>query len=176
MFDLVGWSWVYEPLDAGGYIPDFLVQGAHPFFVEVGPCITEQDYREKAEKPSAAADELGHDVLVVGIGPLAPFQTSHDGYGGAHGSPGWFGEYSGDGPLWWDAGVWTTCQQHESTIDGAYDRRSGCDSLGVTSDSGSYVVRPCGHYPGGRVHLPVGLDAEERWAEAGNRVQWRRTA
>ena len=67
---LVGWSWVYEPVDADGYIPDFLIQGNYPFFVEVGACITLGDYGTKSTKPDSAAPSLGHDVLVVGVSPI----------------------------------------------------------------------------------------------------------
>lgn len=50
-FDLVGWRWTYEPFDADGWIPDFLITGERPFLVEVGPCVTEAEYRAKAAKP-----------------------------------------------------------------------------------------------------------------------------
>ena len=53
-FDLIGWSWVYEPFDANGYIPDFLITGKSPFLVEVGPCATPDQYREKASKALSA--------------------------------------------------------------------------------------------------------------------------
>ncbi len=40
-FDLVGLQWEYEPFDAAGYIPDFLVQGGSlqqpPILIEVKP-------------------------------------------------------------------------------------------------------------------------------------------
>lgn len=65
-FDLVDWSWVYEPLDEEGWIPDFLVTGAAPFLVEVGPCILPSDYHVKAEKPITS----GRLTLVLGTGPL----------------------------------------------------------------------------------------------------------
>jgi hypothetical protein len=66
-FDLVGWHWIYEPFDANGWIPDFLIAGDAPFLVEVGPCATDADYRAKAAKPSAYADK---PTLVVGVSPL----------------------------------------------------------------------------------------------------------
>jgi hypothetical protein len=41
-FDLVGWSWEYEPIDLDGYIPDFLVRSkasgwGEPRLIEVKP-------------------------------------------------------------------------------------------------------------------------------------------
>lgn len=65
-FDRVGWTWIYEPLDLDGWIPDFLVQGAAPFLVEVGPCILPSDYQVKAEKPLLSK----RLTLVLGVGPL----------------------------------------------------------------------------------------------------------
>lgn len=74
-FDLVGWPWVYEPFDAHGWIPDFLIRGKRSFLVEVGPCVTEQDYRLKADKPSRF---LELPTLVVG----ASVQTGEFGDAG----------------------------------------------------------------------------------------------
>lgn len=37
MFDLMGWSWDYEPFDAQGYIPDFRINEQHPTIIEVKP-------------------------------------------------------------------------------------------------------------------------------------------
>lgn len=82
-FDLVGWSWIYEPMDLGGWIPDFLVDidGAHPFLVEVGPCITGDDLIAKAEK--AIAHRGDRSVVVLGVSPhryylLGATRTEHD--------------------------------------------------------------------------------------------------
>lgn len=63
-FDLVGWSWTYEPFDAEDYIPDFLIAGDAPFLVEVGPCITELDYYEKSVKPQRIPQP---PTLVIGV-------------------------------------------------------------------------------------------------------------
>lgn len=65
-FDLVGWSWTYEPFDADGWIPDFLIAGERPFLIEVGPCSTHDQFRDKATKPLTHS-EL--PTLVVGVGP-----------------------------------------------------------------------------------------------------------
>lgn len=164
-FDLVGWSWVYEPLDAEGYIPDFLIQGRIPFFVEVGPCITQQDYEAKTAKPDRVAASLRHDVLVVGVSPLPDLHIG----GSGHLAAGWLGEFFDDeGILAWDAGVW------------AWDI-----GLGIYHTYHSYTHRPRGpaepremsvdpswgyppHGEGGTVLI------ERLWAEAGNVVKWRR--
>src|SRR5688572_28456221 len=91
-FDLIGWSWTYEPFDADGWIPDFLIRGEAPTLIEVGPCSLLSDYSAKAQKaleafpPDLKTCELpagycgqdeGHQhgvppawvTLVLGIGP-----------------------------------------------------------------------------------------------------------
>lgn len=166
-FDLIGWRWTYEPLDASGYIPDFLIRGDRPLFVEVGPCVTRQDYEDKASKAAAAAGDLRQDVLVVGVDPILPGEPGS--------AAGWFGEYTGpqvlDDPeaehgYVFGAGVWTTCEETD------HPPGPGCGRVGVAHDFMSFAVRPCGHYPGGHIH-PVRVDIERLWREAGNRTQWR---
>lgn len=150
-FDLIGWKWTYEPLDAEGYIPDFLIHGEQPFFIEVGPCITREDYLRKAEKPDRAAGSLGHDVLVVGVSPFIEEFA------------GLMGQFYADQPeeepgFWWEPGSWSSCAE--------------CGQPGVVHSLGTYTVRPCSHYPGGHINGYSGPDVERLWREAGNTVQW----
>jgi len=153
LFDLLSWDWVYEPLDADGYIPDFVITGERPLFVEVGPCITERDYRDKARKADAAVADIRADLLVVGV-------TPHGRY-----SAGWLGELfpvdEGEGWMFpsfaWAWANWSTC--------GACSRIAFHRSL---------ASRPCGHYDagdGGR-YRGEPPDMASLWSEAGNRVQW----
>lgn len=169
LFDLLQWDWVYEPLDAEGYIPDFLIQGNRPFFVEVGPCVTRPDYTAKSEKANNAVKDLRQDVLVVGVSPLPRFRRGWEPTPAA-GILGEFWEHDTHDPDWcltdcrgvtalaWGEGLWTTC--------------ISCKSTGVTHEEQSYVVRPCGHHPGGHIDNLVG-DIRTEWEHAGNRVQWR---
>lgn len=183
-FDLVGWSWVYEPIDCDGYIPDFLIQGPRPFFVEVGPCIVAADYDEKAEKPDVAVRELGHDLLVVGVSPVAP--VSVEGPGSI--AVGLLGEYiSGHAPqncpdLWltedlgsstpcdhgpiysWAAGIWAWC----------FDRWAmayRAPHLAVFHAIQDYQHRPCAD--GREQALDNRHLLEDLWARAGAKTQWR---
>ena len=180
-FDLIGWRWTYEPLDVSGYIPDFLIHGKRPFFVEVGPCVTETDYMAKSVKADRVAGELGRDVLIVGVSPIADwdsrnFPSRRNGYQVA----GWFGEIL-DGRHFdshdtdcdpetincphmrfaWETGIWAQC----------FD----CREVGVTHAEMSYYPRPCGHHQSGSWGEVVDQEGLERlWREAGNAVQWRR--
>ena len=171
-FDLVGWRWTYEPFDTGGWIPDFLIQGHDPFLVEVGPCITEDDYRAKSAKAQQAANGgrlKEREVLVLGS-VIAPDLTLYDGQMAA----GLLGQaFPACEPnqcttflpdcdhaagLWFEAAVWAT----------------GSAGLGVYHTAGSY-----GHRPNGDGHeraLPFSrrYDLDEIWRKAGNAVQWKR--
>jgi hypothetical protein len=83
-FDEVGWVWEYEPFDLTGYIPDFLISyikagrgGPNtPFLVEVGPCVTLEDYIDKGFK--ARNTETPYPVLVVGASPLIELEQTGD--------------------------------------------------------------------------------------------------
>jgi len=162
---LIEWSWVYEPLDADGWIPDFLIRGPWPFLVEVGPCATHDEYVTKGEKARDAyptvptmhgppGDQVRLDVperwtLVAGITPV-------------YEEPRWLAVAAG----WWAVdGLGQT--------DGSaqWYRCDECGRLGVDSpDYGSYL-RPCGHVIPTR--WAPGSPIFDRWAEAGNLVQWR---
>lgn len=146
-FDAVGWRWTYEPFDAAGYIPDFLIQGGAPFLVEVGPCVTTADYQEKAEKPL----QLDQPVLVVGAGIYAP-PIGMWGSAGLLTNDDW-----GSGPDW--AG-WARCLE--------------CRRVGVFHSAGSFRLLPCGHSDGNN-HLGDLEDGwlDVLWRRAGNDTQWR---
>lgn len=165
-FDLVDWSWTYEPLDAAGWIPDFLIRGEAPFLVEVGPCILLSDYSTKAAK-ALAAFPPSHDLcelddhtdcspgeppqyvtLVLGVGPLA-LPDAQAGY------------LTDDGRMsGTDFAEWVYCPH--------------CFHLGVYHRSGSRTIRPCGHGSSDQYRRPVDeRELANLWGRAGNAVQWR---
>jgi hypothetical protein len=163
-FDLVGWKWTYEPIDADGYIPDFLIHGERPFFVEVGPCVVVGDYREKAAKPDQSVATLGLDLLIVGVDVIA-------GVGRDERAPGFLpagllGEFFGfvedelPDVFFWAAGLWTRCTE--------------CGHHGVIHPIASYAVRGCGHHLSGGLGEPIDYEwLTALWRRAGNDVQWR---
>lgn len=170
-FDLIGWRWTYEPLDADGYIPDFLIHGDRPLFVEVGPCILEADFEAKAAKPLAAAHELGRDLLIVGVTPLADLHTNH-AYGVAGGL---LGEYTEDG---WvapdDAPALTLENNGYAFSTGSWFVCTTCRNYGVVHDDMDWTVRPCGHYDSGHNLAPIdAYQFDGLWNHAGSTVQWK---
>lgn len=145
-FDLVGWRWTYEPFDTNGWIPDFLIAGALPFLVEVGPVATEAEYREKAAKPLVHVDR---PTFVVGVGPIL--------HGAVSGLPwsyaGLLVNELGDGRAW--LAEWARCPK--------------CSAIGILDDA---ELLPCGH---GFTSATVADSLlEDLWAQAGNAVQWQR--
>lgn len=116
LFDLLRWEWTYEPFDTGNWIPDFLIQGDAPFLVEIGPCVTEADYRAKATKPSAYLDT---PTVILGASLTMPSD-----YGDVAGLI--VNEFrTSPGP--WNA-HWSGCGQ--------------CRRVVIFGDD---VTRPCGH-------------------------------
>lgn len=154
-FDVIEWPWIYEPVDAEGYIPDFLVTGPASFLVEVGPCEFLSDFSAKAEKSLTAftaAESQARPTLIVGLAPDLP----------------------GDG-VSTTVGYLTNDDWGSGTSVAGWARCGDCGRLGIFHPIGSYMLRPCGHWDGDNHLIPI-TNAElfDFWATAGNRVQWRR--
>lgn len=154
-FDLVGWSWIYEPMDTGDWIPDFLVTGAASFLVEVGPCELLSEFSAKAAKPIAAfpprpaVEGTSERITVVlGLGPLMP--------------DGRFGYLTND-------------EWGQGTAPAVFALCRVCRSFGIYHESGSYQMQPCGHRgDGGHVTEVEPSELNDLWNAAGAAVQWRR--
>ena len=69
--DLAGWSWVYEPFDGNGYLPDFCFTiSGRPVLVEVKPVATIDDARAHLPKIIRGIGDLwNHDVIIAGVDP-----------------------------------------------------------------------------------------------------------
>ena len=154
-FDLLRWPWVYEPFDAEGYIPDFLIQGKAPFLVEVGPCISHEDYFAKAVKPRQLSDDMS--ILVVGVTPSTQIATRGSSVPG-----GAIGKFLGPQD-WGTEEAWAAavlCGQ--------------CGQYAIFDTENLFTAFPCGHSDGG--HAPgefaAPIELEQLWRRAGNDVQW----
>lgn len=158
-FDEIGWWHTYEPFDARGYIPDFMIQGDRPFLVEVKPAVTIKDYRTTMEDIIPKLRGLWrHDLLIAGMSPLPGLGDEF--IGNTHPPAGLLGEHWPEGDGWdVDTGRWFHCLK--------------CESPGLIHPSQSWIGRPCGHHDGNTNVGP--LDVEQirsAWASAGNTVQW----
>jgi hypothetical protein len=68
--DLVGFEWVYEPIDAHWYIPDFALLGDGPVGVEVKPAVSLDELERYAlDVEEGLAGHWNHDYLIVGVNP-----------------------------------------------------------------------------------------------------------
>ena len=110
-FDLLGWSWEYEPIDLAGYIPDFILNFKKPLLVEVKPILwslsapPRRDVEEVREKIDASGWTGASAILgatlrsterhhVIGIG-LARVDSSAIGWNGTPGAWTSFGAWIG---------------------------------------------------------------------------------
>lgn len=65
-FDLLGWTYEYEPIDLDGYIPDFVLMFGKPTAVEIKPAFNEADLKSQALKAHAACVKAGMPILFLG--------------------------------------------------------------------------------------------------------------
>lgn len=170
-FDLLGWRWVYEPFDTAGWIPDFLIDGAAPFLVEIGPCEVWSEYHDKATKPLAAyppvlayCERIAHetcrhdDTYVVSDAParmtlvLGTLPVIESPYGLA-------------------LGLLTTNGFEAGTCHGMWSVCATCGGLSIVPAGGSQVHHPCGHW--GTPQPPYEPELFGLWNQAANPVQWR---
>lgn len=150
-FDLVNWSWEYEPIDLDGYIPDFVVQGAAPLLVEVKPASTVEGLSIFAEKIERSG--WHGEALIVGTGPFDREASPRIGLLAERIDLPW--------ELGWE---WSPARAFTCT---------NCGHLSVLAEDGSWRCRMCG-IGDGNGHIGPADDVVEReWAMAKNRVQWR---
>jgi hypothetical protein len=168
-FDLIGWTWVYEPYDYDGWIPDFFVHGNHPFYVEVGPCSTLEEFEAKSAKAAANGAVVSADVLVLGVSPLPDISAEGSGSVVA----GLIGERNGV-DLWFDRAMWAWDGKSLGPNAHYSDVLGREDGLSVYHCYGWYDHRPG---PGHENALPDRFRRSlmDLWSEAGSQVQWHRT-
>lgn len=167
MFSLLGIPWEYEPFDADGYIPDFLLLGDDPVLVEVKPAATLTECEAYVARLSRALHgHWAHDILIVGASPTLPKPPNYCGWEGdfivgllaEYFDPSvWAGELSPP-PEWvWAPAAWNCCGL--------------CGGTSFIHTEQSYRSRLCGHYDGdhyvGQVH---GLRA--LWNKASDKTRW----
>jgi len=160
MFELLGWSWDYEPVDFNGWIPDFVVYGNNPVYVEVKPVI---------EFPIDVAKELERSgctesMLIVGQKCLL---RDYDESSFCNGLCfGWltelFDEEEDEGDRWW----W------EPATFGRWGDGKG--KIGFCHSVGAFVDRISGGYDGGSFGCAevTGEEIKRLWANAHNATRW----
>lgn len=168
-FDLLGWTWEYEPIDLPGWIPDFILTGpAGRVLVEVKPADSLNGYDIPKIHAGSSADTEKREVLLLGRSPMIIPR------GPCFGEPciGWLTGYS----KWWPTEL---ADPHEAmwTVDevGRTD---------FTSDVHDYA----GRLNGAHLESPLvthgltwwrgphrfAIDIKRMWTEAGNTTRWNR--
>jgi hypothetical protein len=160
MFDHLGWTWEYEPIDFNGYIPDFHIDfGRRSYFVEIKPAMTTAEMYPALDKArSAVGRGRTENILVLG------------------GSPGRYGHGPSGHSVWLLTAVMTSF--YESVEDGYLAVCPTCQHVVPLTYEGEWGF-PCCRIPDGdnkhvRHELPIprGL-IESYWATATNTIKYR---
>lgn len=157
-FDLIGWRWTYEPFDADGYIPDFVIHGGRPLLVEVKPASLLTEYLSHVDRLEVTlATHWAGDVLIAGTTPAAHLPNN---YGwDAYATAGVLGEPADDRRSW-SLAKWVCCGR--------------CGGAAVFHDEGCWTCRPCGEYAGDNL-IREGITAdriEATWGIAHEFTRW----
>jgi len=163
MFDVLGWTWTYEPFDCAGYIPDFVLHGDRPVLVEIKPVFTFDELAAHASRiEEAIVSEWTGDYLVLGarVGWIEK-ACNFDGWPVL----GALGEYTGAyglGNRWVvDRAVWISC--------------TGCNPsrAAFVHETSAWTSRPCGHGDGDHFLGDIALSRlESQWGTAHERTRW----
>lgn len=183
MFDLLRWPYEYEPCDYDGWIPDFVIASAAPFYVEVKP--VELFPEEVAEKIDRS--RCPREVLIVGTVMMRGDDSRMP-------SIGWLGEHnpvdpSENAPRYWQSavvGFWDGARGRKGST--ALENRNKASHIaplgnpesvvGFCGENGGWRDRITGFYDGGCYGYGPGNPEciYRMWQEAGNMVQWMRPA
>jgi hypothetical protein len=174
-FDAVDWPWEYEPIDLGGYIPDFVLPFTPaPILVEVKPLI----FTATGPDPDAwipirnrvDACPWRDEALIVGANIFAydPIGNSMQGAGGAI---GWLREYCGDDERW---GAWqrSTCWAAAVPFECSTCNGIGQPGIGLRHEYNSYACRRCGVNDHTAADMWIEDLRSRYWATACNVTQW----
>ncbi|SMD02282.1 hypothetical protein [Novosphingobium sp. B1] len=161
MFDVLGWTWEYEPETPGAYIPDFLIHGVHgrQMYVEVKSFV---DFVQNREAIVAKAEgALGFDVpfLVVTDQFERAIGFEELVLGEIYNAEGEDSKFERDNALIFQPGK----QAHGLEFD-------------LAGEFGSWRGLLTGAYDGNglfEVSLLPKSDLMRMWSRAGNAIQWK---
>lgn len=114
-FDLNGWSYLYEPFELSGWVPDFIILGAKEnVLVEVKPFTSFEQFEQEGvvEKVMPHSEET--DILLLGLGVWDSFFAEI----------GWI--YDHEWHMWEECsldkhGFFSRCASFRNRITGEYD-------------------------------------------------------
>lgn len=149
LFDKLQWQWVYEPPVGKGYLPDFLIGGAAPLLIEVKPAASQDDYEDALCKVAVGLEnDWRHDILVVGLSPVAAYLESCCDQHPAAGLLGRGRTFA--------TGCWFRCPV--------------CTGIVVSQLDHPFHGRPCGCEDA--IGQPAAAAVAAAWASATNEIRW----
>lgn len=179
-FDLLGWSWIYEPFDLPGWIPDFMLN--NKVLVEVKPFANKEEWHQETLNIIKAISQTKRteEVLLLGVDPFRGVTFCDDIYiFGYMLSPSWQ----------------SNCKIHDEYCDCDQDYSYECKTMSEKSEeyadnavcitqSGLYDLSvECGHWCSRfdffKSHKWYECNAdksdlEAKWGIASNQTQWKR--
>lgn len=165
MFDHLGWTWHYEPIDLEGYIPDFIVQqGGTDILVEIKPFIRVLDPVVAVAAKRITETTWGFQPAVIlgsvlsrtisGCAHVGAFTTEWD--------PAPFPPLGGEPAF-----------AHTTVDPTAEISRCDCNRFRLNRDAGQWNCYHCGDNKGRNNSFK---EIKTWWLAAGNAVQWRSPA
>lgn len=150
-FDIIGRDAQYEPYDGRGYIPDFLIDGPRPLYIEIKPAARVTEYQAAVAKVSRGVAILPPgEYLILGVAPR---------------------------PRWGvDLNMATAAgllgQTGPDTTVAAWAQAGASGDIGIITET-DWETRPHGHPEDAPRQAGIIRLIDEAWNVACNEVQWR---
>jgi len=154
MFNQLGWSWEYEPIDLNGYIPDFILTFPHaPMLVEVKPATTREEL-EDATRKIVNSGWTG-EALIVGATISFDYSACFHKFGLVS---QWQTSQEGVKTIWWDYAQFHECSE--------------CKRQSFHHLNGAWFCYVCGKGDGDHYLIPSDALANA-WTTATNTIKYR---
>jgi len=154
VFDKLGWSWEYEPIDLKGYIPDFILTFPRaPMLVEIKPALARKEL--EAAIPKIENSGWTGDSLILGA--TIAFETQYCcSPFGLVSQPHDYQE--GTKTTWWDYAIFHECSE--------------CKRQSFYHHLGAWFCYACGKGDGDSYLIPSNA-LDHAWTRATNTAKYR---
>ena len=154
MFNQLGWTWEYEPIDLNGYIPDFILTFLYaPMLVEVKPATTREEL-EDATRKIVNSGWTG-EALIVGATISFDYSACFHKFGLVS---QWQTSQEGVKTIWWDYAQFHECSE--------------CKRQSFHHENGAWFCYVCGKGDGDHYLIPSDALANA-WTTAINTIKYR---
>ena len=154
VFDQLGWSWEYEPIDLKGYIPDFILTLPRaPMLVEIKPALARKEL--EAAIPKIENSGWTGDSLILGATIAFETQSCCSPFGLVS-QPADYPE--GIETTWWDYAIFHECSE--------------CKRQSFHHHLGAWFCYACGEGDGDHYLIPSD-ELDHAWNRATNTAKYR---